>query len=84
MSADTGSMLNIDFTFSVEDRLEDIMGGCCALWTFGRNASEESVCLMADFGFWHGLIQVSSLTLTAKSLKDQTARGCDSLGVERK
>ncbi|OAX81692.1 hypothetical protein ACJ72_03962 [Emergomyces africanus] len=52
LSADTGSLPDIEFTFSVEDKLQDIMGSGQPLWTFGRKVSEESVWLMPDFGFW--------------------------------
>ncbi|KLJ10407.1 hypothetical protein EMPG_14221 [Blastomyces silverae] len=52
ISATSGSLPDIEFIFSIEDRLDDIMGSGQPLWTLGRKASEESVWLMPDFGFW--------------------------------
>ncbi|KKZ65208.1 hypothetical protein EMCG_08915 [[Emmonsia] crescens] len=52
ISADCGNLPDIEFTFSIEDRLDDIKGNGQPLWTLARKASEESVWLMPDFGFW--------------------------------
>ncbi|KAI1982024.1 hypothetical protein LOZ51_000842 [Ophidiomyces ophidiicola] len=43
---------NIEFIFSVEDKVEDIAGPGHPLWVLARKATEESVWLMPDFGFW--------------------------------
>ncbi|KAK2740740.1 hypothetical protein FQN57_005972 [Myotisia sp. PD_48] len=43
---------NFDFVFSVEDRVQDIDGRGHPIWVHGRKASEESVWLMPDPGFW--------------------------------
>lgn len=47
----TGSK-NIEFIFSVEDRVDDVHGGGQPIWTLARKASEQSAWLMPDFGFW--------------------------------
>ncbi|PGH09704.1 hypothetical protein GX51_00383 [Blastomyces parvus] len=52
IAADRGSLPDIEFVFSIEDRVDDIMGSGQPLWTLGRKASEESVWLIPDFGFW--------------------------------
>ncbi|PGH18224.1 hypothetical protein AJ79_00562 [Helicocarpus griseus UAMH5409] len=43
---------NIEFVFSVEDKVEDVFGAGYPLWVYGRKATEESVWLIPDFGFW--------------------------------
>lgn len=42
----------IEFIFSVEDRVDDVQGGGHPIWALARKASEQSVWLMPDFGFW--------------------------------
>lgn len=51
-SPDPGSIPSIDFIFSVEDRVDDIHANGSPVWVFSRKASEESVWLMPDFGYW--------------------------------
>ncbi|EEP82810.1 conserved hypothetical protein [Uncinocarpus reesii 1704] len=43
---------NIEFAFSIEDKVDDVSGAGHPLWVLARKASEESVWLMPDFGFW--------------------------------
>lgn len=43
---------NIEFVLSAEDRVDDVSGLGHPIWTFSRKATEESVWLMPDFGFW--------------------------------
>ena len=43
---------NIEFIFSVEDRVDDVNAAGHPVWVFSRKASEESVWLMPDFGLW--------------------------------
>ena len=43
---------NIEFIFSVEDRVDDVGAVGHPIWVFSRKASEESVWLMPDFGYW--------------------------------
>lgn len=43
---------DIQFFFSVEDRLDDVLGPGHPVWLLGRRPSEESVWLYPDFGFW--------------------------------
>ena len=42
----------IEFIFSVEDRVDDVNGGGHPIWVMSRRATEQSVWLMPDFGFW--------------------------------
>lgn len=42
----------IEFIFSVEDRVDDVNGGGHPIWAMSRKATEQSVWLMPDFGFW--------------------------------
>ena len=42
----------IEFIFSVEDRVDDVQGEGHPIWALARKASEQSVWLMPDFGFW--------------------------------
>ena len=51
-SPDRAVMPNIEFVLSVEDRIDDVNGVGHPIWAFSRKASEESVWLMPDFGFW--------------------------------
>lgn len=46
------NQLTIEFIFSIEDRVDDIGGAGHPLWVLGRKATEESVWLIPDFGFW--------------------------------
>ncbi|GFF43601.1 DUF821 domain protein [Aspergillus udagawae] len=41
-----------EFIFSVEDKVEDVVGPGHPLWVLARKAEEESAWLMPDFGFW--------------------------------
>ncbi|EEP81143.1 predicted protein [Uncinocarpus reesii 1704] len=43
---------NIEFIFSVEDKVEDVSGQGHPLWVLSRKATEKSVWLIPDFGFW--------------------------------
>ncbi|KAG5291388.1 DUF821 domain-containing protein [Histoplasma ohiense] len=52
LPADRRGLPDIEFIFSIEDRLDDIKGSGQPIWVLGRKASEESVWLMPDFGFW--------------------------------
>lgn len=49
---DRASIPDIEFVFSVEDKVDDIAGWHQPLWVLARKASEESLWLMPDFGFW--------------------------------
>ncbi|KAE8377189.1 glycosyl transferase family 90-domain-containing protein [Aspergillus bertholletiae] len=42
----------IEFIFSIEDRVDDVDAVSHPVWVLSRKASEESVILMPDFGFW--------------------------------
>ncbi|KFL61272.1 uncharacterized protein TERG_12030 [Trichophyton rubrum CBS 118892] len=43
---------SIEFVFSIEDRVDDISGPGHPIWALSRKASEESIWLIPDFGFW--------------------------------
>ncbi|EZF32443.1 hypothetical protein H101_03964 [Trichophyton interdigitale H6] len=43
---------SIEFVFSIEDRVDDISGTGHPIWALSRKASEESIWLIPDFGFW--------------------------------
>lgn len=51
---DLAALPNIEFAFSVEDKVEDVLGSSQQhpLWVLARKATEESVWLMPDFGLW--------------------------------
>lgn len=49
---DRSSMRDIEFVFSVEDKVEDVTNPANPVWVFARSAIEEAVWLMPDFGFW--------------------------------
>lgn len=51
-SPNRGTTPNIEFIFSVEDRVDDVNANGHPVWVFSRKASEESVWLIPDFGFW--------------------------------
>ncbi|KAL2821858.1 glycosyl transferase family 90-domain-containing protein [Aspergillus cavernicola] len=42
----------IEFVFSVEDKLEDVANAHDPVWTMARTADEEAAWLMPDFGYW--------------------------------
>ncbi len=46
------SLPNIEFVFSVEDKVTDVVDDRQPIWALARKASEEAVWLMPDFGFW--------------------------------
>ncbi|KAF9891508.1 hypothetical protein FE257_003975 [Aspergillus nanangensis] len=43
---------DLEFVFSVEDKVEDVTGDENPVWVFSRAAAEQAVWLMPDFGFW--------------------------------
>ncbi|KAA8642958.1 uncharacterized protein ATNIH1004_009720 [Aspergillus tanneri] len=43
---------NIEFVFSVEDKVEDVTDPVNPVWVLARSATEEAVWLMPDFGYW--------------------------------
>ena len=43
---------NLEFVFSVEDKASDVVGTGHPIWVYARKASEESLFLMPDFGYW--------------------------------
>ena len=42
----------IEFIFSIEDRVDDVDAVSHPVWVLSRKASETSVILMPDFGYW--------------------------------
>jgi hypothetical protein len=46
------SLPDIEFVFSVEDKVEEVVGNGQPIWALARKVSEEAVWLMPDFGFW--------------------------------
>ena len=46
------SVPDIEFVFTIADKVEDFAGAGHPFWALTRKASEESVWLMPDFGFW--------------------------------
>ncbi|KAL4861213.1 hypothetical protein BDV12DRAFT_71443 [Aspergillus spectabilis] len=46
------SVPEIEFVFSIEDKLSDVSGPHDPVWTLARTAEEEAAWLMPDFGFW--------------------------------
>src|SRR4051812_14423249 len=48
------SLPNIEFVFSVEDKVKDIVDNRQPIWALARKASEEAGWLMPDFGFGEG------------------------------
>ncbi|GLA64146.1 hypothetical protein ABZX51_000885 [Aspergillus tubingensis] len=50
--ANRTSQRDIEFVFSVEDKVEDVTNSDHPVWTLARSATEEAVWLMPDFGFW--------------------------------
>ncbi|KAF7585733.1 hypothetical protein BBP40_010183 [Aspergillus hancockii] len=51
-SSNRTSHPTIEFIFSVEDRVDDVGAVSHPVWVLSRKASEESVILMPDFGYW--------------------------------
>ncbi|KAJ5494890.1 hypothetical protein N7539_000006 [Penicillium diatomitis] len=47
-----GLRRNIEFVFSVEDKVEDVTSARHPVWVFARTPTEEGVWLMPDFSFW--------------------------------
>jgi len=43
---------NIEFVFSIEDKVDDVMTPDLPAWVLARKPTEEAVWLMPDFGFW--------------------------------
>lgn len=43
---------NIEFVFSIEDRVDDVTKPDYPVWVLTRTPSEQAVWLMPDFGFW--------------------------------
>lgn len=43
---------DMEFVFSVEDKVEDVTSSDYPVWVFSRAATEEAVWLMPDFGYW--------------------------------
>lgn len=43
---------DIEFIFSVEDKVEDVTNPDNPVWVFARTPGEEGVWLMPDFSFW--------------------------------
>ncbi|KAJ5981438.1 hypothetical protein N7499_001555 [Penicillium canescens] len=46
------SRRDIEFVFSVEDKVEDVTNPDWPVWVFSRTPNEEGVWLMPDFSFW--------------------------------
>ncbi|KAJ5177214.1 uncharacterized protein N7482_003091 [Penicillium canariense] len=49
---DRASRRDIEFVFSVEDKVEDVTNPEYPVWVFARTPMEEGVWLMPDFSFW--------------------------------
>ncbi|PYI35923.1 hypothetical protein BP00DRAFT_442331 [Aspergillus indologenus CBS 114.80] len=43
---------DLEFVFSVEDKVTDVTTGDQPIWAFAMSAGEEAVWLMPDFGYW--------------------------------
>ncbi|KAL1987612.1 hypothetical protein VTN96DRAFT_3212 [Rasamsonia emersonii] len=43
---------NIEFVFSIEDRIDDVTKPDYPVWVLTRTPSEQAAWLMPDFGFW--------------------------------
>ncbi|KAK2789842.1 hypothetical protein FQN53_001205 [Emmonsiellopsis sp. PD_33] len=52
LPVDRSTLPDTEFVFSIEDKVEDVLASDQPLWALGRKASEESIWLMPDFGFW--------------------------------
>lgn len=46
------SRRDVEFVFSVEDKVEDVTKPEWPVWVFSRTPTEEGVWLMPDFSFW--------------------------------
>ncbi|CAI7574959.1 unnamed protein product [Penicillium pancosmium] len=49
---DRADQRDIEFVFSVEDKVEDVTNSERPVWVFARTPTEEGVWLMPDFSFW--------------------------------
>lgn len=49
---DRAAQRDIEFVFSVEDKVEDVTNSEHPVWVFARTPTEEGVWLMPDFSFW--------------------------------
>ncbi|KAL3477674.1 glycosyl transferase family 90-domain-containing protein [Aspergillus californicus] len=49
---DRATRPEIEFVFSVEDRVDDVADISDPIWTLARTADEEAAWLMPDFGYW--------------------------------
>ena len=49
---DRATRRDIEFVFSVEDKVEDVTSPKYPVWVFARTPMEEGVWLMPDFSFW--------------------------------
>ncbi|KAJ5272443.1 hypothetical protein N7478_007568 [Penicillium angulare] len=49
---DRASRRDIEFVFSVEDKVEDVTSPDRPVWVFARTPLEQGVWLMPDFSFW--------------------------------
>ncbi|KAJ5182494.1 hypothetical protein N7492_000110 [Penicillium capsulatum] len=47
-----GTGPDLEFVFSVEDKVEDVTNPDSPVWVFARTPSEQGVWLMPDFSFW--------------------------------
>ncbi|KAH8425261.1 uncharacterized protein LDX57_003017 [Aspergillus melleus] len=50
--ADRATRPDIEFVFSVEDKVDDVTDSENPVWVLARSAFEEAVWLMPDFGYW--------------------------------
>ncbi|KAB8225585.1 glycosyl transferase family 90-domain-containing protein [Aspergillus novoparasiticus] len=50
--SDRATRRDIEFVFSVEDKVEDVTSSDNPVWVLARSAAEQGVWLMPDFGFW--------------------------------
>ena len=49
---DRADQRDIEFVFSVEDKVDDVTNPEHPVWVFARTPTEEGVWLMPDFSFW--------------------------------
>ncbi|KAJ5089070.1 hypothetical protein N7532_007754 [Penicillium argentinense] len=49
---DRAAQRDIEFVFSVEDKVEDVTNPEHPVWVFARTPTEEGVWLIPDFSFW--------------------------------
>lgn len=50
--ADRAARPDVEFVFSVEDKVDDVTDPDNPVWVLSRSAAEEAVWLMPDFGYW--------------------------------